>query len=109
MQGQPLCGDVTIENGSVLYSGQNFQIGFRPQTTSYVYVYQIDTSGNIFKFFPGTDFLGAQNRLDNPLEGGKVYWIPGKDRWLRLDKIEGQEKIYVVSVSKQECSIGRSL
>ncbi|MGO9119754.1 MAG: caspase family protein [Desulfomonilaceae bacterium] len=93
----PLCGDITIENGSVLYSGQNFQIGVRPQIASYVYVYQIDTAGNIFKLFPGTDFVDAKNYVDNPLEGGKVYWIPGKERWLRLDKTEGQEKIYVVA------------
>ncbi len=93
----PLCGDTTIENGSILYSGQNFQIGFRPETTSYLYVYQIDTAGNIFKFFPGTDFVDPKNYVDNPLEGGKVYWIPGKERWLRLDKTEGQEKIYVVA------------
>ncbi len=93
----PLCGDVTIENGSVLYSGQNFQIGFRPNVTSYVYVYQIDTSGNIFKFFPGTDFVDPKNYVDNPLAAGKLYWIPGKERWLRLDKTEGQEKIFVVA------------
>ena len=93
----PRCGDVTITNGSDLYSGQNFQVGFRPYATSYVYVYQIDTQGNICKLFPGGDHLDSGNSMENPLKSGQIYWIPGKDAWLRLDDQKGKEKIYVVA------------
>jgi hypothetical protein len=93
----PLCGDVDIENGSVLYSGQNYQVGFRPHTKSYVYAYQIDSAGNIFKLFPGTSYLDPDARFDNPVEPGKLYWIPKKNGWLVLDKQEGEEKIFVVA------------
>ena len=93
----PQCGDVTITNGSDLHSGQNYQIGFRPQTTSYVYVYQIDTQGNIARLFPGNEYLDPKNSMQNPLKGEQIYWIPGKDAWLKLDENEGKEKIYVVA------------
>jgi hypothetical protein len=93
----PRCGEVTIKTGSDLHSGQNYQIGFRPHSTSYVYVYQFDTQGNIYRLFPGGDHLEAGNRMENPLKSGRIYWLPGKDAWLRLDHQEGKEKIYVVA------------
>jgi hypothetical protein len=93
----PLCGDVTITNGFEMHSQQNYQIGFRPHATSYVYVYQIDTHGNVARLFPGTEFLTPENKLENPLRGGRIYWIPAKDAWARLDNTEGKEKIYVVA------------
>jgi hypothetical protein len=93
----PMCGDVDIQNGSILYSGQNYQVGFRPHARSYVYVYQIDSAGNIFKLFPGSSYLDPDERFDNPVEPGKLYWIPKKNGWLVLDKQEGEEKIFVVA------------
>jgi hypothetical protein len=93
----PLCGDVTITDGSVMYSGQNYQIAFRPSSTSYVYVYQIDSGGDIYKLFPGEDYLASDNRISNPLKGGRIYWVPAKDKWLRQDDRVGREKIYVVA------------
>lgn len=93
----PKCGDITITNESVMYSGQNYQIGFRPNETSYVYVYQIDSNGNISRLFPGSDYLEPSNRMENPLKADQIYWIPGRDAWLRLDDQQGEERIYVIA------------
>ncbi len=51
----------------------------------------------MFKLFPGTDHLDPRDRFSNPLDGGKTYWTPGRDRRLALDKQEEEEKIYVVA------------
>ncbi len=91
------CGDVTIKDGSTLYTGQNYQIGFRPKTLSYVYIYQIDSQGTLVRLFPGKDYMDPSNQMENPLKGGEIYWFPGKNAWLRLDNHEGQEKIYVIA------------
>ena len=93
----PRCGDVGVPEGSVMYSGQNYQVGFRASTDCHVYVYQVGQDGEIFRLFPGTQYLAEDNQLRNPLPSGRIHWIPARDRWLRLDDSSGTEKIYVVA------------
>jgi hypothetical protein len=93
----PLCKDVSIDDGSTMFCGQNYQVAFRPSATGYVYVYQIDAKGEIYKLFPGTAYVAAENPIDNPLKGGQIYWIPAKEKWLRHGEQQGKEKIYVVA------------
>lgn len=93
----PLCGDVELKDGDTMYSGQNYQIAIRPSEASYVYAYHVGPQGDLYRLFPGRDYLAPENRLANPLKGGKIYWIPAKDRWLRQDEQQGKEKIYIVA------------
>jgi hypothetical protein len=93
----PLCGDVEIKDGDAMYSGQNYQIGVRPSTNCYVYVYHIGAKGDIYRLFPDSDFISPENKIANPLTGGEIYWVPAKDAWLQQDDQVGREKIYVVA------------
>ncbi|MBI5568893.1 MAG: caspase family protein [Desulfomonile tiedjei] len=93
----PLCQDQGITDGATMHLGQNYQIAFRPSTTGYVYVYQVDAKGDVYKLFPGDEFTPQDNRMNNPLKGGEIYWIPSKNAWLRHGGQEGKEKIYVVA------------
>ncbi|MFH1114560.1 MAG: caspase family protein [Pseudomonadota bacterium] len=95
--GDPLCRDISVQDGTTMFLGQNYQIGLRPQATSYVYVYQIDQKGEIYKLFPGTDYLAPGNTMSNPLKGGTIHWIPGENSWLTHGSYGGKEKIYVVA------------
>jgi hypothetical protein len=80
-----------------MYSGQNYQVAVRTSAPSYLYVYQIGPKGDLYKLFPGKDYIAPGNKIANPLKGGKIYWLPAKDRWLRQDNQVGKEKIYVVA------------
>ncbi|MDQ7782611.1 MAG: caspase family protein [Desulfomonilaceae bacterium] len=93
----PLCRDISIEDGATMYLGQNYQIGLRPHATSHVYVYQIDQKGEIYRLFPGSDYLAPGNDMTNPLKGGAIYWIPGKHSWLSHGSYGGKEKVYVMA------------
>lgn len=93
----PLCKDVALKDGATMYSGQNYQIAVRPLSTSYAYVYQIGVNGDLYRLFPDSEYLSPDNKMANPLKKGDIYWIPGKDGWLRLDDQQGKEKIYVVA------------
>ncbi len=101
----PLCGDVTITDGCTMYSGQNYQIGFRPSSRCYVYVFQHGSKGDLYQLFPSSTFLAPENKLANPLEGGKIYWIPAKDAWLHHDRQEGREKIFVVACRSRNAKL----
>lgn len=91
----PNCGDVNISEGTVLYSDQNYQLAFEAHSRSYVYVYQVDSSGKLFRLIP--DHLTPDNQITNPVEPGRVYWIPARNAWLQLDRTTGMERIYVVA------------
>jgi hypothetical protein len=93
----PLCRDISIQDGATMFLGQNYQIGLRPHATSYVYVYQIDQKGEIYRLFPGSDYLAPDNNMTNPLKGGTIYWIPGKHSWLTHGSYGGKEKVYVMA------------
>lgn len=93
----PMCKDVELRDGSTMHSGQNYQIAVRPSSTSYVYVYQIGTDGDLYRLFPDSEYISPENKKPNPLKGGEIYWIPAKDAWLRLDDQQGKERIYVVA------------
>lgn len=93
----PLCGDTTLKDGDTMYTGQNYQMAFRTSMESYVYVYHIGSSGQLYKIFPGDDYLAPGNTFRNPLPGGTIHWIPGEKHWLRQDDQVGKEQIYVIA------------
>lgn len=92
------CGGIPITEGCTMYTGQNYQIAVRPHERSYVYIYQVDGHNQVYKLFPGDDYM-PQGKTTNPLEGGKVHWFPSIDGWLHHGDLEGREKLVVV-VSK---------
>ncbi len=93
----PMCRDVELKDGDTMYSGQNYQLAVRPSSTCYLYIYHVGPKGDLYRLFPGTDYLAADNQISNPLKGGEIYWFPAKNMWLRQDEQEGKEKIYVVA------------
>jgi hypothetical protein len=95
----PLCGEVPVSSGGVMYSGQNYQVAFRTSSDCYVYVYHVGPNGDLYRLFPGTkgQYIAADNSMANPLKAGQVYWLPGKNNWYRQDDSVGQERIYIVA------------
>lgn len=93
----PDCGDVPIDDEATMYTGQNYQIGVRPHERSYVYVFQVDGNNQVYRLFPGKDYLAPESDMANPLAGGRLYWIPSQDSWLHHSDQEGKERIIVVA------------
>lgn len=93
----PMCRDVELKDGDTMYSGQNYQLAVRPSSTCHLYIYHVGPKGDLYRLFPGTDYLAVDNQISNPLKGGEIYWFPAKNMWLRQDEQVGKEKIYVVA------------
>jgi len=82
-----------IRNGMVLYSNDNYAIYFKPGRTCYMYVFQEDSTGKVYRLFPNT----AYGTETNPVTEGKEYWVPTRDTWLYLDKNVGRERLYIIA------------
>ena len=79
---------------SVLRTGTDpYQIFFRPEQISYVYVLQKDATGKWYVLFPKKD-SGSHK---NPVQPEKDYWLPGFDQGFSLDETRGEETIHLVA------------
>jgi len=86
-----------LKNGATLYSGDHYKIEFETKQKSYVYIFQLDSSGRVFKLFPMDNFNGKNIGQTNPVMANVRYTLPKPDMAFILDEQTGQETIYFVA------------
>jgi hypothetical protein len=90
-----------IKNGDTLTSGDHYKIVFTPDKDCFVYIFQVDSSGQVFQLFPMESFRGAGVNQFNPVKQGKKYVLPSPDKAFLLDKKVGIERLYFIA-SREE-------
>jgi hypothetical protein len=90
-----------ITNASVLQSGDLYKIIFTPERDCYVYIFQVDTSRQIFQLFPMQEFRGVEVHNYNPVKGGMIYTLPAPDKSFKLDSQIGRERIYFIAYKER--------
>jgi tetratricopeptide (TPR) repeat protein len=81
----------SLKDGMTLYSNNNYAIYFRPIETSYLYIFQVDSTGKAFKLFPNIE---EYKTIGNPLKANLSYWIPGEGKFFYLDAVVGKEELF---------------
>jgi hypothetical protein len=87
----------TITNGAVLRSGDHYKAIFIPDKQCHVYIFQADSSNQIFQLFPMKTFNGISLNNVNPVEKDKTHIIPSPDKAFVLDNRVGTERIYFIA------------
>ncbi|OGT82765.1 MAG: hypothetical protein A3G96_04260 [Gammaproteobacteria bacterium RIFCSPLOWO2_12_FULL_52_10] len=87
--------EVLVSEGSVLRSGDNFQVHLEASRAAYVYILMYDSQGRASRIFPDP-------KIDHPgfVEAGRRVVVPAKDLWFWLDQDTGTETIYVLTAEK---------
>ncbi len=92
-------GNMTLLNeGDPLRPADNFAVVVKPEGMSYIYIWQTDSSGEVFRVFPNSDF----HPQGNPVPAGKQVWLPwlkNQRQWFHLDQNPGEEEIVIVAAS----------
>ena len=88
--------------GSVLHSGDSLKLLFKPTETAYVYIFIVDSHGNIGRLFPTDDFKGASQANRNPVQKGMQYFVPAARKSFRLDQNTGKESIYFIATREAD-------
>jgi len=91
----------TITHGSILRSGDFYKIIFTPNRDCYVYIFQVDSSGQIFQLFPMKEFKGVTVDNYNPVKGGTIYTLPARDKSFKLDRQVGEERFYFTAFKQR--------
>ena len=91
---------VLLNEGDSLRATDNFAVTVQPENPSYIYIWQTDSSGEVFRVFPNADF----NPLGNPVSSRTEVWLPvakNKRQWFHLDQNPGEEEIVIVVSADQ--------
>jgi hypothetical protein len=88
--------------GSVLHSGDSLKLLFKPTERAYVYIFMVDSHGNIGRLFPTGDFKGASQANRNPVQPGMQYFVPAAHKSFRLDQNTGAESIYFIATRQAD-------
>jgi len=94
-----------IKKGDILQSGDHYKIIFSPDKASYVYIFQVDSAGQVFQLFPLKGFKGASLDNRNPVKSGKTYILPAGDKAFILDKQAGLERIYFIASKERDTEL----
>ena len=90
-------GKISLLNeGDPLRATDNFAVFVKPGSPSYIYIWQTDSSGEVFRVFPNSDF----NPQGNPVSAKTEVWLPvakGQRQWFHLDQNPGEEEIIIVA------------
>ena len=92
--------EVIVREGSVLRSGDGFQVRVESTRPSYLYVLLYDSRGQASQLFPDP-------KIDQPgfVGGNQKVLIPDKDLWFWLDDQPGTETVYVVASEERVSNI----
>lgn len=84
-----------LTDGSILRSGGNVGIVFRPESDCCAYVFYWDSKGQVGRLFPNPKLCEGTGDV----KGGQTYWLPsmGGDRWYTLDDVQGEETLCFVA------------
>lgn len=87
----------SLMSGGVLHSGDRYRIRFTPEQDGYAYIFQIDSSGKIYRLFPVEGSDAPQPANVNPVRAGVTYFVPAEDEAFQLDDQVGQEQIHFLA------------
>ncbi len=85
-----------VRHNEILQSGDHYKIIFTPDEDCYVYIFQVDSSGQIYQLFPMGSFGGVPVNNYNPVKAGGNYILPAPDKAFVLDRQVGAERFYLV-------------
>jgi hypothetical protein len=90
-----------IAEGVTLTPRDNYRFAIVPGRTCFVYAFQRDPRPTVTQILPNPLF----SQHVNPLEAGRVYWLPEKPQqkeraWMYLDTSIGEEQIYFIAATR---------
>ena len=86
-----------LHHGNRLHSGDLYQFMLMPEENCFLYIFQLDSTGQLYQLFPMESFDGVQLNNRNPVRGKTAITLPGPDMNFVLDRQQGTERIYLLA------------
>lgn len=85
--------EMPLKDGDSVSQKDFYAISFETVLDPYVYLFQIDSRGNMTQLFPNPQITDTTN----PITPGKAYRLPGEKDWFYLDENKGTEQVILIS------------
>ena len=86
-----------MREGDKLRTGAGYALAFKASSDCHVYVFQVDSGGQAWTLFPNPEW----SKGENPVRGGRWYWIPSQDEWIEMAGDPGREKFIILASRKK--------
>lgn len=86
-----------VAPGAVLKTNDNYRVSFTPSRNGYVYVYQVNASGDMKGVYPNPTY----SKISNPVKAKQRYTVPDGEDWLALDDQTGSKEIVVLGTEHE--------
>jgi len=77
----------------VVASDENYRLFLQPARNCYVYIYQLDSLGQLGQLFPNKTYTA----LKNPLQQRDTYYFPSEPNWFYPGEHPGEERLYILA------------
>lgn len=86
-----------VKPGDILYSGQGYFFYVHAERSCYLYLFQKDSTGAVYRLFPNSDY----DTPVNPAVGGKKLLLPNANEVFYLDHNSGKEEIILFASTEK--------
>lgn len=76
----------------VVTRDENYRLFLQPLRNCYVYIYQLDSQGQLGQLFPNETYTSLQN----PLQQRQTYYFPSEPNWFYPGEHPGEERLYIL-------------
>ncbi len=83
----------SVSEGATLKTGDGYQIYLRPNLDCHMYIFQVDSSNNMYRLYPNL----KDTHPTSYTSGDEAIMLPEPSRVFELDQNIGIEKIYLVA------------
>lgn len=77
----------------VVTHDENYRLFLQPARNCYVYIYQLDSLGQLGQLFPNETYTSLQN----PLQQRQEYYFPSEPNWFYPGEHPGEERLYILA------------
>lgn len=82
-----------VQTGDIMKSGESYFFHVRPSRECYLYLFQVDSTGTVFRLFPNAKYHTGRN----PLTPNVRLTLPNDTEVFYLDKAVGKEEFYFLA------------
>ena len=86
----------SLTNSTELDAHDSYRIVFTPTRQCYVYIFQVNSTGELALIFPELSFEGFEQQYGNPVEPGRQYNIPAQQYVFDVGNPPRLSDIYVL-------------
>ncbi len=96
---------LSLEDSSALKHGDVYKILFSAQESCYVYLFQVDNTGEVEQLFPASSYTGLNLENVNPVQSGRRYAVPAHNKFFEVVEQSHLQALYLLAFRRRNAQL----